>query len=330
MKVLIVGCGAVGQVYGLGLQSAGVKLGLFDQPAVSEKLNQALNQDGLPLFQLTYTHRKTPYLHRLKDYRVLTDMSECQYFMPDQIWFTTPSQVYYSDWFRDFLEQVPSKRVVCFIPEGRRPEFFTEMMGDRLVFGGTTFMAWQGILDVSIEKLKGIYFWRSPLGIPLVGKQDACQDVAQILKEAGFRIQVEKPGSRSQAALTAVMTTFIAGLELSGWSLRDYRKRPWLKCAAGACREAVTGQLSRAGGLTRALLNGPVLSACFFLATFTLPILFPFSLEKYLKFHYTKTREQTIFLLKIYMKDCKNLRVPATNLQNLLTELLAAQQSYLT
>jgi hypothetical protein len=325
MNVLIVGCGAVGQVYGLALQEAGVALGLFDLPAAAEKLNQARKQGGLPLFQVSYAHRQDPIPYRLKDYQVIADEAESRRFKPDQIWFTTPSQVYYSDWFRDFLRQVPSKRVVCFSPEGSRPEFFTEGMGDRVVFGGTTFMAWQGDLGGGGGRPEGVNFWRSPLGIPLAGTPGACRPVAQLLKQAGFRVMVGKPGSHSQASTTAVMTTFIAGLELSGWSLRTYRKSPWLRCAAGACREAVIGQLPRAGAFTRALLSSPVLSACFFLAALLLPLLFPFDLEKYLKFHYTKTHEQTVVLLSVFMNDGIDCGVLVTNIQTLLKGLLGSR-----
>jgi hypothetical protein len=322
MKILIVGCGAVGQVYGLALQQAGVTIGLLDQPAIAKKLDRAREQGGLLLFQISYKHRKDPILNRLMDYQVIADAVESQHFAPDQIWFTTPSQVYYSDWFHDFLRQVPSKRVVCFSPEGNRPEFNKEGMDDRIIFGGTTFMAWQGDLGGGGGKAGGVNFWRPPLGIPLEGTQDACREVARLLKQAGFRVTVGKPGSHSQASATAVMTAFVSGLELSGWSLKAYRKSPWLRSAAGACREAVLGQLPRAGAFTRVLLSSTVLSACFSLASFLLPLLFPFDLEKYLKFHYTKTREQTVILLNVFMKDAINCGLLVTNIQSLLNGLL--------
>ncbi len=325
MKVLIVGCGAVGQVYALALQKAGVTLGLLDQPAVAEKLKRAREQGGLPLFKVSQKHRKDPILYRLKDYQVIADATESQQFAPDQIWFTTPSQVYYSGWFHDFLQQVPSKRVLCFTPEGERPEFLLEGMNDRVIFGGTTFMAWQGDLGGGGGRPEGVNFWRSPLAIPLAGNQDACHEASQLLKRAGFRVTVGKPGSHSQASMTAVMTAFTAGLELSGWSLKAYRKSPWLKVAAGTCQEAVTGQLPSTGAFTRALLSRPVLQTCFFLAALFLPLLFPFDLEKYLKFHYTKTREQTIVLLNIFMKDSMGCGVPVSNSQRLLAGLVSAR-----
>ena len=120
MKVLIVGCGAVGQVYGLALQKAGVTLGLLDQPDTVKKLTQRREQGGLHLFQVSHKHRKDPIPHRLKDYQVIADAVESRHFDPDQIWFTTPSQVYYSDWFHDFLRQIPPfwKMICVFCRQG--------------------------------------------------------------------------------------------------------------------------------------------------------------------------------------------------------------------
>ena len=80
-------------------------------------------------------------------------------------------------------------------------------------------------------------------------------------------------------------------------------------------------QFPGADAFTRAFLSSPVLSACFFLAALLLPLLFPFDLEKYLKFHYTKTREQTIVLLKLFLKDGTGRGVPVANIQSLLNGL---------
>lgn len=322
MKVLIVGCGAVGQVFGLSLQKASVELGLYDRPATIDKLKQALARGGIPLFQISHVHRRDPIAHRLGNYQVVADVAECQRFKPDQIWFTTPSPLYYSEWFQEFLQKVPSERVVCFVPEGARSQFFPEGGKDRLVFGGTTFMAWQGDLEGGGGRAEGVNFWLPPLGIPLVGTEKACREVAQLLKKAGFRVTVGKQDSHMQASVTAVMTSFVAGLELSGWSFRAFRKSPWLRHAASASREAVLSQLPRAGTLKRALLGVPVLSMGFFLATFFLPILFPFNLEKYLKFHYLKTRDQTLTLLDVFVRDGKGRELPVENIQILLKGLL--------
>ncbi len=317
----MVGGGAVGQVYGLSLLKAGAALAYLEQPAAADRLRQALETCGLPLYQISFFKRRDPIPYRLEHYRVFTTPEECRRFTPDQIWFTTPSQVYYTDWFHAFLKTVPSERVVCFVPEGSRPEFLLGGLGDRVIFGGTTFMAWQGDLGGKQAEPDGVKFWLPPLAIPLSGAPSACSDVAQLLKKGGFRVTVGAGESRAQAATTAVMTAFVAGLELSGWSLRSYRRSPWLKRAAAACREAVTSQLREANTLAKALLSVPFLSACFTLAAACLPLLFPFDLERYLKFHYLKTREQTLTLLRLYEKDGEVRGLPTAHIQSLLQAL---------
>ncbi len=175
MKVLMVGCGAVGQVFGLFLQKAGVELGLYDRPAAVDKLKQALEQGGLPLYQISRSRGRDPATHRLENYHVIADVAGCQRFQPDQIWFTTPSPVYHSEWFSEFLHKVPSERVVCFAPEGV-PNFSPES-GDRdhLVFGGITFMACRGFGGGG-GLPGGVNFWLSPLSIPLTGTEKACRE----------------------------------------------------------------------------------------------------------------------------------------------------------
>lgn len=325
MKVLMVGCGAVGQVFSLFLQKAGVELGLYDRPATVDRLKQALEHGGMPLFQISRSHRRDPIAHRLEKYQVATDVEECRRFQPDQIWFTTPSPVYHSEWFREFLQKVPSERVVCFAPEGGRSEFIPESGGrDRLVFGGVTFMAWQGDLDGGGGRPEGVNFWLSPLAISLSGTEKACGEVKQLLKKAGLRVEVQKQDSPMQASITAVMTAFTAGLELSGWSLGGFRKSPWLKRAARASREAALSQLRNDGLFTRTLLGILCSSPGLFLITLVLPLLFPFHIEKYLKFHYRKTRDQTLTLLDVFARDGERRGLTVENIRILLQGLVDA------
>jgi ketopantoate reductase len=324
MKVLIVGCGAVGQVFGLYLQKAGVELGFYARLASANRLKQALEQGGLPLFQTSFSHRRNPSAHRLENYQVLTNVAESQQFKPDQIWFTTPSPVYYSEWFQEFLQNVPSERVVCFAPEGARSEFLPESGGEeRLVFGGITFISWQGDLEGSSGRPEGVNYWLPPLGLPLMGTVQACGEVQALLKQAGLRTMLKKPDyGKSLAAMTAVISAFVAGLELAGWSLGAYRKSHWLRRAASASQEAVLSQVSGSGIITRTLLRMLLSPVVFYLATFLLPLLLPFDLEKYLKFHYLKTRDQTLTLLDVFAKDGKRRQLPVENIRSLLQGLL--------
>jgi hypothetical protein len=318
MRILLVGAGAVGQVYAWHLQKAGVDLGLLDRPDVAAALERARGSGGLPLYQTTYRRRRDPIERRLKDFRVLRDAAEARAFAPDQIWFAIPSPAYRTDWYREFVRTVPAGLVVCFVPEGGRPEFVPAGAAGRFVFGGTAFMAWQGGAERGGGREGGVNFWRPPLGIPLAGTAEGCRAVGAILKEAGFGYTADPPGSKSQAATTAAMTAFVSGLELAGWSLGRYRGSPWMRRAAAASGEAIRGQLPAAGGLQRALLGDGVLSAAFFLVSVLLPLLVPFDLEKYLRFHYTKTRKQSLALLELFAADAVERKLPVGNIFILL------------
>jgi hypothetical protein len=56
--------------------------------------------------------------------------------------------------------------------------------------------------------------------------------------------------------------------------------------------------------------------------TLFLPLFVPFDIEKYLKFHYLKTREQSLNLLEIFASDGEKQGVATSNLRSLLQGLL--------
>lgn len=321
MKVLIVGSGAVGQVFGLQLQNAGVEVAYFARPGSAARLQQALDSGGMPVFQISHRRKRNPVCRRLERFQLVKGFDEVRDFEPEQIWFTTPSPVYYSPWFREFLREVSSGRVVCFAPEGGRPEFLPEgEAADRLVFGGITFIAWQGDLAGGGGQPEGVTFWRPPLlEIPLTGEETACNEVAAVLKSAGFRAGVKGPDfNKMVASVTAVQLAIAAGLELSGWSFRAFRGSRWLRRVAAGSQEAVLSQHSGAGAFTRFLIGLLLSPAGFALATYLLPLLFPFDLMAYMKFHYLKTRDQTVTVLALFIEDGSRRGLPVENIRFLL------------
>ena len=104
--------------------------------------------------------------------------------------------------------------------------------------------------------------------------------------------------------------------------MRAYRRSPWLKLAADGAREAVNSQLPEVGILGRALFGFFTNRVAFYLSTLLLPSLAPFDLEKYLKFHYRKTREQTVNLLQVFIEDGQRGNLPVGKIQLLRQGLL--------
>ena len=325
MKILIVGSGAVGQVFGYFLQKSGVTLGFYARSESAVRLKQAQAQGGLSLYQVSRARKGDPVHHRLADFQIVTDIAGCQAFKPDQIWFTTPSMVFYSDWYHEFLGAVPSNVVVCFAPEGARDDFYPQTGSrDRMVFGGITLIAWQGELARGGERSGAVHFWLPPLvEIPLMGAEKVCSQVAALLSSGGLRTSVkEEDFGKMQASATALLSAVTSGYQLSGWSFAAFRRSPWLKRAARGAREAILSQLPRAGIFTRILLGALLSAPGLWLATFILPLAFPFDLEKYLKYHYQKTREQTLALMGIFAQDGEARGLAVENIRLLHRGLL--------
>jgi 2-dehydropantoate 2-reductase len=188
---------------------------------------------------------------------------------------------------------------------------------NRLVFGGITFISWLGDLDGGGGRPGAVNYWLPPLSqIPLVGDKQACLEVAALLKKGGVNAAVQKKNFQAtQAGVTALMTAFVVGYELAGWSLSAYRRSPWLKLAGRGAWEAALSQVFGVGIAMKTLFRILTTAAVFYVTTLILPYLTPFNLEKYLKVHYLKTREQTLVLLDVFVNDGENLGLAVNNIR---------------
>ena len=77
-------------------------------------------------------------------------------------------------------------------------------------------------------------------------------------------------------------------------------------------------QLPSDGILAKAFLGLLLSPAGVFLISFLLPLLPPFDLEQYLKFHYLKTRDQSLALLVLFIRDGEREGRPVENVRILL------------
>ena len=67
-----------------------------------------------------------------------------------------------------------------------------------------------------------------------------------------------------------------------------------MKIAASSAREAAAIYRKTDFSLSRIVSKVIASPTSFYLVTIFLPLLFPFNMEKYLNFHFTKIREQTL------------------------------------
>ena len=197
--------------------------------------------------------------------------------------------------------------------------------GGRFVFGGITLIAWQGDLEGGGRRPEGVNYWLPPFtAIPLMGEQAACSEVCRSPGAGRAAGCGQGPGVSNDAgchdgaALHAHRRAGARRVVLQEITAQRLEGR-----AALAAREAITSQLAEPAFITRALLQIGLTSGLISLATLMLPLLTPFDLERYLKSHYSKTREQTLDLLELFVKDGIKRGLPVDAIQDLLAGLHA-------
>ncbi|HJL33611.1 MAG TPA: hypothetical protein RMI62_31265, partial [Polyangiaceae bacterium LLY-WYZ-15_(1-7)] len=122
---------------------------------------------------------------------------------------------------------------------------------------------------------------------------------------------------------SATLMPTMTALEGAGWKLAGMRKGPWAKRAARAsaeAREVTEAQVGEAPPWALSLITGPTMK----LATWVAPVAAPFELEVYLRYHFTKVREQTKRLMAQYIADAERLDLPHEALSELSDAVFGA------
>jgi|GEM_PF-2545325 len=314
MDILIVGPGAVGQVFGRFLQKSGAKVSYFVKPEVRE-LFLSLAPCGLVV-----TAIPAPVFppRELKNFGVLSEMHEVAATAWDQIWFCVPSNVYYGEWFRNLADGTGNATLVLFPPEGGRSEFLPERYRPRVVLGGVPFLASQRGYSNG-KPGDGVEYWIPPFAqAPFSGPSQRLSLVIGVLRKAGFRAKPRATDiSPSIAAISSILTPAMAGLECAGWSLEAFRKGKWLQITAQAASEALRVTTRAMSVPNRTLFRLLAHPYALTIAARLAPHLTPFDLEKYLKFHYLKTGPQTSSMLKQFIADGELAHAPVEHLKSL-------------
>ncbi len=141
MRILIVGAGAVGQVYGLYLQRAGAEVAVY----VREKY-RAGAEAGFTLYPL---HRGTPpQAERFLPSAVCARPEEATAAGPwDQLWLAVSSVAVRGGWLGPLIEAAQPRFVVGLQPGPEERDFLLQHIpAERAVFGGIGMISYQAPL----------------------------------------------------------------------------------------------------------------------------------------------------------------------------------------
>lgn len=308
LRVLLVGAGSVGQVYGYHLQQGGAEVRFLVRPKYLESAHAG------------YT------LHRLHRRR-----SDTLTFQPEV--HATPAKAaaggvdavvlcmsyagLKGGWFEELLAEVGDATIVSLVPGGGARSWLEERVAsDRLVHGMITLLAYPAPLKGEILG-PGTAFWFPPLSpCPLDGPRDRAEAIAQCLVRGGQPAKWSGPGGPPSDLATCLLMPLLAALEMEGWSFAKLGQSPLLKLACDGGRDALDVVFADRGGAPafaqwamRPLVARSVMR--------TARLVAPVDLEAFFELHFTKVGAQTRLILDEWIEQAPSNGVDSQRLEAL-------------
>lgn len=312
MNILVVGAGAVGQVYGRHLAQAGHAVSFFVKAKYANELKR-----GLPLHRLG---RFRTVSETWSDFGVVTDVAEVARGGWDQIWLALSSDALRGELAEQVLRAAGAATVVCLQPDihdGDRVR--ARVPADQVVQGMIPFISFQSPLP-GRPGPAGMAYVLPPVPTLLAGEASRVKAVMAALRGGGLRGKRVEDFRQATAVNTAFFQSMIATLESNGWDLKGLPGSEALKAGLAAAREAVGAAAPETGASS--LPVKPLLSPLVW--RLLLPVarrLFPFDLEVYLHYHFSKVGIQTRLMLESYVALGEARGLPVAALRALRARL---------
>lgn len=316
MRVLVVGAGATGTVFGAALLRGGASIDYYVRPPHRERLANGIDLHRQGFFGIRAEHEQ--------GFRVFTSPAEVASENWDQVWFTVPSDALRQPWLDEFLPATGRATLVVLQPD---PEDIAWVRahgaGDRnIVQGLIQFSAWQSPQPHEPADRQGITYLLPP-GPAAVFDSDHAESptIAQTLTRGGLKAGTRPDLPAHAARMSALMIPLIAGLELAGWKFDRYAGHQVLTHAVAAAHEAIAAESARFSTpppwTFRLLLNR---SAVWLLLHF-MPWVPGFDTEEFLAYHFRKVDRQTRQMLDTYRRHARTHQLPHGALDHLIAAL---------
>jgi len=221
------------------------------------------------------------------------------------------------------LRSIGNATFVVFQPGLHVPELLAPIVPrDQTVDGGIAMISYQAPLVEGEVEEPGIAYMlqRSPF----TGRD--ARSVVDALEAGGCPAKVGPDARATMAFGSAMLMPLLAALEGADWKLAQLRRREWARLAADACeeaREVTAAQL----GVKPPAWGGFIGPAGIWLAASLAPGFAPFELEIYLKYHFTKVRDQTRNLLDRYLQQGMQRRLRTEALSTLRSRVFGLASS---
>lgn len=324
-RVLIIGAGAVGQVYGYYMQRGGAEVSFF----VKEKYKQEC-ESGFSLYKCRRSGlgRKEFY----KAEAIYSDFELLKQQSFDHVWLTMPSTGLRGGWLEQLKEAVGDTTLVMLQPDLDDRDYILQYFpADQVVYGLVNFLSYQSPLPdlpdhhPDADK-KGVAYLVLPMmAAEFSGNPERLPPVMETLSSGRFTVKAQQNVPRIYADRSAWMIPLVALLEIENWSFKRVIGSGSLELAVEGARQAlaiVAAKFHRPLNWTEKGFNLIIVKVMLPLIRFFSPM----DAESYVKFQFKKTSTQTRFMLQHFIDQGEKLGMPTGALQSLMGKLPEEQQ----
>lgn len=311
-KILLVGAGAVGQVYGRHLSLGGADVTFY----VREKYKAAL-QEGMPVYPLN-KQKVTQEPQKFNDFKLMTTIGEVESSPFDQIWLCVPATALRGDWVEPMLNASGNAVIVSLVPGfEERALLLNHVPESRLVCGMITLISYQAPLPNEACHSPGMAYWFPPATPAYFsGPAPVVTAIVNLLKKGGQPAAKHRDVSAMGSSGTAILMPLLLGLEREAWSFKQFTSTQALKDSLRAIQETlqIAAEQSNQGiPVWRHALVPSLFKTILWLGERVLPL----PLETYLKYHFTKVGAQTRLFIDAYINLGKDRDLPTGHLVKL-------------
>jgi 2-dehydropantoate 2-reductase len=321
MNVLIVGAGAVGQVYGRHLALGGARVYYYVREKYAEECRR-----GFVFYPLNRrTPRASPVRMPVAADEILTTIAEVKALAWDQVYLCMASHALRGPWLGELAAAIGDATVVSLQPgSDDRGVVTAAVPEDRVVSGMITVISYHAPLAGETVPEPGMAYWFPPLQpAPFSGPRERTRAVVDALRRGKLPSKIVRDVPAKVRFPSALLMVLLTALETAQWKLDDLAKSPLLARVRPATLEAFA-IIAKAHG-TKAPRLLTMFARPFWLRR-GLGIarwIMPFDLETYLRVHFTKVREQTRMFMQGYIDDGSRLGRATDTLRELEARVAA-------
>lgn len=288
-RVLIVGAGAVGQVFGQHLADGGAVVTYLVKPKYQKKTSE-----GLILHRITLGGGYRKYRTFVPE-EVYGSPEETAGNLFDQVILCVSSPALRGDWLPRLEPYIGEAPVVSMTP-GLEDRHYLETIFPpaRIVTGMIGFIAYQCPLPGEELFPPGVAYFLPPMS-PCIfeGPQAAALKPVELLQKGGIKAAYRKDGRGQLFLASSLMMPTIVGLEIEDWSIDRFLNSQTMEASLLASKE-IASAVEQHFGVKRGWLRKKITKPGIFKFLGGLaPTLSPLPLETYVKYHFSKVHEQT-------------------------------------